>query len=137
MKLQNERLIKNCRKAVFVFPSPNVGEGGRRPDEVYQIQYLTPTLSYIGEGVLQVATWPGMTSENKVVYLTGMIKTNNNLYNLMAQLVQEQKSLWRIKDEYKKDAGKNKELAQFWIEVAVEKELLIEDLKAVIKMEME
>jgi hypothetical protein len=65
-----------------------------------------------------------------------MKKQNNNLYNLMTQLVQEQKSLWRIKDEYMKDAGKDKELKQFWAEVAAEKELLIEDLQAVIKLEM-
>lgn len=62
---------------------------------------------------------------------------NNNLYNLMTQLVQEQKSLWRIKNDYLKDAGKNKELKEFWTEVANEKELLIEDLQSVIKVEME
>ncbi len=66
-----------------------------------------------------------------------MKKPNNNLYNLMTQLVQEQKSLWRIKDEYIKDAAKNKELKEFWTEIAAEKELLIEDLQTVIKMEME
>lgn len=55
----------------------------------------------------------------------------------MTQLVQEQKSLWRIKDEYIKDAAKNKELKEFWTEIAAEKELLIEDLQTVIKMEME
>ena len=62
---------------------------------------------------------------------------NNNLYNLMTQLTQEARSLWRIKNEYKKDSSKNKELAQFWLEVAKEKEVLIEDLKAVIRAEME
>ena len=66
-----------------------------------------------------------------------MKKENNNLYNLMTQLVQEQKSLWRIKNNYLKDAVKNKELKEFWTEVAKEKELLIEDLKSVIKIEME
>lgn len=66
-----------------------------------------------------------------------MKKENNNLYNLMTQLVQEQKSLWRIKNDYLKDAAKNKELKEFWTEVAKEKELLIEDLKSVIKIEME
>jgi hypothetical protein len=55
----------------------------------------------------------------------------------MTQLTQEARSLWRIKNEYKKDSSKNKELAQFWAEVAKEKEILIEDLKAVIKAEME
>jgi hypothetical protein len=66
-----------------------------------------------------------------------MKKENNNLYNLMTQLVQEQRSLWRINDEYIKDAGKNKELKEFWLEIAAEKKLLIEDLQTVIKLEME
>jgi len=65
-----------------------------------------------------------------------MKKDNNNLYNLMTQLVQEQKSLWRIQNEYSKDAAKDKELKGFWMEVAAEKQLLIEDLKAVITLEM-
>lgn len=55
----------------------------------------------------------------------------------MTQLVQEQKSLWRIKDDYLKDTAKDKDLKAFWTEVAAEKELLIEDLQAVIKMEMQ
>lgn len=62
---------------------------------------------------------------------------NNNLYNLMTQLTQEARSLWRIKNDYSKDATKSKELKQFWKEVAAEKEILIEDLKAVIKAEMQ
>jgi hypothetical protein len=61
---------------------------------------------------------------------------NNNLYNLMTQLTQEARSLWRIKNDYIKDSSKSKELKQFWTEVAKEKEVLIEDLKAVIKAEM-
>lgn len=65
-----------------------------------------------------------------------MKKENNNLYNLMTQLVQEQKSLWRIKNEYSKDAGKDKDLKAFWTEVAAEKQVLIDDLKAVIALEM-
>jgi hypothetical protein len=55
----------------------------------------------------------------------------------MTQLTQESRSLWRIQNEYKKDAAKNKELAAFWKELAEEKEALIEDLKLVIKIEME
>ncbi len=62
---------------------------------------------------------------------------NNNLYNLMTQLTQEARSLWRIKNDYMKDSAKSKELKQFWAEVAKEKEVLIDDLKAVIKAEME
>lgn len=55
----------------------------------------------------------------------------------MTQLTQEARSLWRIKNDYSKDAAKSKELKQFWKEVAAEKEILIEDLKAVIKAEMQ
>ncbi len=61
---------------------------------------------------------------------------NNNLYNLMTQLTQEARSLWRIKNEYQKDT-KSKELKSFWKELAEEKEALIEDLKLIIKAEME
>jgi len=39
---------------------------------------------------------------------------SNNTYNLMAQLTQENKSLWRIKNHYKKDAGGDKEVKEFW-----------------------
>ncbi len=62
---------------------------------------------------------------------------NNNLYNLMTQATQEARSLWRIKNEYIKDAGKNKELKAFWTEIALEKEALIADLKKVISVELE
>lgn len=61
---------------------------------------------------------------------------NNTLYNLMTQLTQESRSLWRIKNEYVKDA-KDKELKAFWKELADEKESLIEDLKLIIKAELE
>lgn len=61
---------------------------------------------------------------------------NNNLYNLMTQLTQESRSLWRIKNEYQKDA-KDKELKAFWKELAAEKEALVEDLKMIIKSELE
>ncbi len=55
----------------------------------------------------------------------------------MTQLTQESRSLWRIKNEYKKDAVKSKELAKFWSELAMEKEALIEDLKTLIQIEMQ
>ncbi len=63
-------------------------------------------------------------------------KPTNNLYNLMTQLVQEQKSLWRIQNEYIKDAGKDSELKDFWLDVAEEKQMLIEDLQTIIALEM-
>lgn len=57
---------------------------------------------------------------------------DNNLYNLMTQLTQESRSLWRIKNEYVKDA-KDKELKAFWKTYSAEKESHIADLKALIK----
>lgn len=56
----------------------------------------------------------------------------NNLYNLMTQVTQEAKSLWRMQNEYIKDAGKDAELKKFWTYYAKEKEQHIKDLKALI-----
>ncbi len=39
---------------------------------------------------------------------------DNNLYNLMNQLVEEHKSLWRIRDEYLEDAEGDVEALDFW-----------------------
>ena len=61
---------------------------------------------------------------------------DNNMYNLMTQLVQEQKSLWRIEHDYMLDAGKDADLKQFWDDVAEEKRILIADLEAIIAMSM-
>jgi hypothetical protein len=61
---------------------------------------------------------------------------DNNAYNIMRQLVQEQTSLWRIKDDYLADAGDNPGLEALWKEVANEKEdniaKLTEELKRVL-----
>ncbi len=64
------------------------------------------------------------------------MKKENNLYNLMTQLTQEAKSLWRMENEYVKDAAKNPELKKFWSAYAKEKSQHIADLKAFIKKEM-
>lgn len=60
----------------------------------------------------------------------------NNMYNLMHQLTQEQKSLWRIEDEYQKDAGSNKTVKAFWKKLASEKRTHVTELTALIKAEM-
>lgn len=39
---------------------------------------------------------------------------NNNLYNLMLQMVEEHKALWRIEDEYIKDAKSSPETKKLW-----------------------
>lgn len=60
---------------------------------------------------------------------------SNNFHNLTTQLVQESKSLWRIKKLYIKEA-KSKELKAFWTKLAKEKEAQIKDLKQHIKTEL-
>lgn len=77
-----------------------------------------------------------MTTKQPVAKKVTSKKPTNNLYNLMTQLVQEQKSLWRIQTDYIKDAGSDKELKMFWLEVAQEKEMLIADLQAIIQAEL-
>ena len=61
---------------------------------------------------------------------------NNNLYNMMHQLTQEQKSLWRLEGSYTADAENNPELKNFWSTLAEEKKKHIDDLSAMIKAEM-
>lgn len=54
----------------------------------------------------------------------------------MHQMTQEAKSLWRIGDEYIKDAAKTPAIKKFWQEMKREKEKHIEDLRALIKAEL-
>ena len=61
---------------------------------------------------------------------------DNNLYNLMHQLTQEQKSLWRIKNHYPQDAGDNQDIKEFWMNLEKEKEQHIVDIKELIKKYM-
>jgi hypothetical protein len=58
---------------------------------------------------------------------------DNNTYNLMEQLAQEHKSLWRIKDEYMKDAEGNADCQTFWKKLEVDKETHITELTALLK----
>ncbi len=57
---------------------------------------------------------------------------NNNTYNLMHQLTQESKSLWRIKNNYL-DESLTDEEKSFWMKLAADKEAHISELKALIK----
>jgi len=57
----------------------------------------------------------------------------NHHYNLMKQLVQENKSLWRIKNNYKKDAGSCDDCAAFWDKMEKDKEDHITELTGLIK----
>jgi hypothetical protein len=58
--------------------------------------------------------------------------TQNNLHNLMTQMIQEQKSLWRIENNYIKEAGSDAEKG-FWEGLHNEKKMHIEELRKLIK----
>lgn len=57
----------------------------------------------------------------------------NNLYNLMMQATQEHVSLWRIKNEYLRDAKENSEAKALWESMIKEKETRIQELRELIK----
>jgi len=57
----------------------------------------------------------------------------NHLYNLVEQLAHENKSLWRIKNNYQKDAGDCHDCAAFWKDLEQDKEKHVRDLMALIK----
>ncbi len=58
---------------------------------------------------------------------------DNSLYNLMIQMVEENKSLWRIKNMYKKDARHCDDCEKFWSNLEAEKEQRVDELKELIK----
>ena len=57
----------------------------------------------------------------------------NNVYNLVAQMHNESKSLWRIRNEYKRDASECTSCAAFWSELEMQKEENIRKLEAMIR----
>jgi len=59
--------------------------------------------------------------------------THNNIYNLCRQLTEENTSLWRIRDEYIKDATGKDELQDFWRKLEKDKETHILKLQELIK----
>ena len=58
---------------------------------------------------------------------------DNHFYNLMAQIVEEHKSLWRIKNMYKKDASGCNQCQAFWDKLEKDKEDHIRELEEIIK----
>lgn len=60
---------------------------------------------------------------------------HNNTYNLMTQMTQESKSLWRIKKNYLKEA-KSKEMKVFWTKLMKDKEAHLKEMKKLLKTEL-
>ncbi len=61
---------------------------------------------------------------------------DNNTYNLMEQMTKENQSLWRIKNDYLKDAGGSKETMDFWDRMIKDKEAHVDELGNLIKAQM-
>ncbi|MBE0480351.1 MAG: hypothetical protein IBX68_05165 [Dehalococcoidia bacterium] len=57
---------------------------------------------------------------------------DNNAYNLIAQAVEESKSLWRMKDTYREDALGCEECIAFWDKMVKDKEDHLTELREVI-----
>lgn len=58
---------------------------------------------------------------------------DNELYDLLVQIVEENKSLWRIQNMYLGDAQGCPECSAFWESMAEDKTQHITDLKELIK----
>ena len=58
---------------------------------------------------------------------------DNSLYNLMIQMVEENKCLWRIKNMYKQDARHCNDCERFWTDLEAEKEQRVTELRKLIK----
>ena len=61
---------------------------------------------------------------------------DNHVYNVMKQLTEEHKSLWRIQKMYKKDAKSCKACKAVWQKMEKEKHAAIKELQAVLKHHM-
>ena len=58
---------------------------------------------------------------------------DNSLYNLMIQMVEENKCLWRVKNMYKKDARHCDNCQKFWTDLEAEKERRVDELRELIR----
>jgi len=61
---------------------------------------------------------------------------HDHIYNLMAQMVEENKSLWRIKNKYLTDAPDCLECQDFFTKLIQQKETVVSELYSLIKTEI-
>jgi len=71
-----------------------------------------------------------------VIYVENEPKQEGNLsdntYDLMSQLLEENQSLWRIKNKYKNDAKGDSEARKFWEDLEKDKEDHIKKLTQLV-----
>ena len=58
---------------------------------------------------------------------------SNHVYNLLTQLTEEHKSLWRIKEMYLKEADDCSECKDFWTRMEKDKEAHVNELKKLVQ----
>jgi hypothetical protein len=58
---------------------------------------------------------------------------DNNTYNLMMQMVEENQSLWRLKNHYMKETPHCDACGKFWSELTAQKEKNVAQLEQLIK----
>ena len=58
---------------------------------------------------------------------------DNHTYNLLLQLTEENKSLWRIKNKYSEDAGGCNDCKEFWMKMEKDKEDHVKELTELVK----
>jgi len=58
---------------------------------------------------------------------------DNNIYNLMLQITQDQKSIWRMKKYYINDAGSCQECKDFWSRFITQKEENVRIMQDLVK----
>lgn len=75
-----------------------------------------------------------MSRENTAVFASPSASMlDNETYDLMEQLLVENKSLWRIRNNYKNDSGTDNETRQVWNRIEKDKEDLVRILKEKVK----
>ncbi len=65
------------------------------------------------------------------------MSNSNHVYNIMEQLVQEQKSLWRIQKNYPSDAADCEACKNIWEKLRVDKEEHIAELTELLKKHLQ
>lgn len=58
---------------------------------------------------------------------------NNHIYNLLMQATEEHKSLWRMKEDYIKDAEDCADCVAFWQKLEKDKTSHVAELEVMIK----
>ena len=58
---------------------------------------------------------------------------DNHLYNIAAQLVEDHRSLWRMRDQYTNDAGECGDCRELWEVMAKNREQELAKLKELLK----